>query len=69
MISLLRGGLIFLEVALFFCVVRLRDFLYVEVASVFVGIGCVMFLGGEVTLFFSLTHSRGCAIFLCGEVV
>ena len=66
----------------FLCVVRLCDFLCGEVAYVFVRIGCVIFLGEEVALFFSLTHSRGCVIFLwngcvilrlhdfcCGELV
>ena len=28
------------------------------------GNGCVMFLGGEVALFFSFTYSRGCMIFV-----
>ena len=39
-------------------------FLCGEVAWVFVGRSCMMFLGGEVALFFSLTQSQGCVTFL-----
>ena len=34
-----------------FCLVRLRDILYGEVARVFVRRDCLMFLGGEVAFF------------------
>ena len=40
-----------------FCVLRLREFLCEDGARFFVWRGCVMFLCGEVALFFSLTHS------------